>query len=281
MKIEERSGGSLTSTKQFVWCGSERCEERDASSAVTKQFFATGQRNSSTNYFYNTDHLGSVREMTNSSGVIQAQYNYDPYGQVTKLQGSQDADFQYAGYYVHARSGLNLTVYRAYNPGLGRWISRDRLEESGGINLYGYVLNDPVSASDPLGLARNLKNFNCAQLAQLISDKARELQKRAEDMERNDLGLPINDTHCGEFTKQRDELNRMISEYISRGCQGPLGGDTGKWKDFPTPQPNQDPNRFSNPRVPLINQPTPVVPWWILLGARAATRVITRGALGW
>jgi len=152
VKIEERTNSSVTSTKQFVWCGSERCEERDASSAVTKQFFAMGQRNSSTNYFYNTDHLGSVREMTDSSGVIQAQYNYDPYGQVTKLQGSQDADFQYAGYYLHARSGLNLTLYRAYNSGLGRWISRDPIEEVGGINLYAYVGNNPTNIIDPTGL---------------------------------------------------------------------------------------------------------------------------------
>ena len=32
------------------------------------------------------------------------------------------------------------------------WISRDPIGENGGINLYGYVGNTPVNATDPLGL---------------------------------------------------------------------------------------------------------------------------------
>lgn len=32
-----------------------------------------------------------------------------------------------------------------------RWLSRDPIEEQGGLNLYGYVLNDPVNMVDPLG----------------------------------------------------------------------------------------------------------------------------------
>jgi hypothetical protein len=35
---------------------------------------------------------------------------------------------------------------------LGRFISRDPLGEKGGLNLYGYVGNDPVNGVDPSGL---------------------------------------------------------------------------------------------------------------------------------
>ncbi len=42
--------------------------------------------------------------------------------------------------------------YRFYNPNLGRWINRDPIAEAGGINLYGFVLNDPVNFIDPTGL---------------------------------------------------------------------------------------------------------------------------------
>ncbi len=161
VKIVETVASSVTSTKQFLWCGAQRCEERDGSGSLGngKQFFPLGQVNfasgTPTNYFYTQDHIGSTREMTkNVSGTttIEAQYGYDPYGIATKLQGSQDADFQYAGYYMHAPSGLNLPVFRAYSSILGRFINRDPIGENGGVNLYGYLGNNPLNRRDRLGL---------------------------------------------------------------------------------------------------------------------------------
>ena len=32
------------------------------------------------------------------------------------------------------------------------WLSRDPIGEEGGLNLYGYVENDPINGTDPLGL---------------------------------------------------------------------------------------------------------------------------------
>jgi len=93
----------------------------------------------------------SVGDVTNSSGALQAQYAYDPYGRATPLQGSVSSDFQYAGYYFHAPSGLFLTLSRAYSASLGRFINRDRIGEAGGTNLYSYVDNQPVRFTDPSG----------------------------------------------------------------------------------------------------------------------------------
>jgi hypothetical protein len=44
-----------------------------------------------------------------------------------------------------------LTWHRAYDPETGRWLSRDPIAEEGGINLYGYVFNDPINLIDPNG----------------------------------------------------------------------------------------------------------------------------------
>ena len=107
-------------------------------------------------YYYTRDHLGSVREMCNSSGAIVARYSYDPYGRATLVSGTNLSTFQYAGYYTHQPSGLNLTRYRAYDPNTGHWLSRDPIAERGGINLYDYCHDDPDNYIDSLGL----KNVN-------------------------------------------------------------------------------------------------------------------------
>lgn len=52
---------------------------------------------------------------------------------------------------------LSNFAHAFYDPGQGRWISRDPIEEQGGVNLYGFVGNDPVSRSDRLGLEIHIK----------------------------------------------------------------------------------------------------------------------------
>jgi len=91
--------------------------------------------------------------MVNASGSIVSEATYDPYGMAT-VSGTVIPTFQYAGYYAHQGSGLNLTWYRAYDPTIGSWQSRDPIGENGGINLYGYVSNNPINLVDPLGLKK-------------------------------------------------------------------------------------------------------------------------------
>ncbi len=69
--------------------------------------------------------------------------------------------FQYAGYFYHGQSGLDLTMFRAYDPNLGRWISRDPIEEAGGLNIYAYVGGNPINAFDPLGLCDQKAYAKC------------------------------------------------------------------------------------------------------------------------
>ena len=149
-RVLEKLSGVLI--KQWIWCGgAQPCEERDAFGSVTKRFLAQGELIEGTSYFYTTDHLGSVREMTDSAGTVRARYSYDPYGRFTKVSGDQEADFGFTGFFRHQGSGLSLTMYRAYDPERGRWLSRDPLENAEmkqGANLYAYVANQPLDRID-------------------------------------------------------------------------------------------------------------------------------------
>ncbi len=87
-----------------------------------------------------------------TSGNIVTVYGYDPQGRTSKLFGNVAADLQYAGYYQHAASGLSLTNYRAYSSAVGRWLTRDPLNNRLDANSYRYAENDPIDLTDPLGL---------------------------------------------------------------------------------------------------------------------------------
>jgi len=162
--IEKQAGGvdekgnpvwTALSDRRYIWNGYTVAEERDGANPmmVTKRFYSEGEQINGATYYYTRDHLGSIREMTDATGALRSQYEYDPYGNRTKLSGDVDADFGFTGHYHHTPSGLNLALYRAYSPKLGRWLSRDPIGEMGpdGPNLYGYVRNNPINLVDPLG----------------------------------------------------------------------------------------------------------------------------------
>ena len=89
--------------------------------------------------------------MFTGGGTVVARYDYDPYGRSTTVVGTTPTDFNFTGLYRHAKSNLDLAVYRAYDPDLGRWLSRDPIAEDGGLYLYAYVSGDTTNAVDPSG----------------------------------------------------------------------------------------------------------------------------------
>jgi len=155
-KIVEKTGTTIDSTKQFVWIGNRLAEERDVTNVVTRRYYSQGEERiggtTAGPYYYAKDHLGSIRELTDVAGSVRARYDYDPFGNTTKVSGDLTLDFGYTGHYRHTASNLYLAPYRAYDPAIGRWLSRDPIGEDGGLNLYGYVRNNPLNAVDPLGL---------------------------------------------------------------------------------------------------------------------------------
>ncbi len=155
-QILETRASTLISTKQLLHSGSQICEERDATSNTVAKYFIWGEITGGSSFFFTIEKRGSVEELTDSLGAIQAQYFYDSYGIETKLQGVGDSVFGYANYYNHRPSGLLFTETRPYSAKLGRFINRDPIAEAGGTNLYCYVRNNPQRYVDPSGLDVNV-----------------------------------------------------------------------------------------------------------------------------
>jgi len=103
-----------------------------------------------TSYFL-ADILGNTIALTDTAGAVQTQYSYEPFGQTIATGASNTNQRQFTG---RESDGTGLYFYRAryYNPVLERFISEDPIGIAGGINLYGYVGNDPSNFTDPFGL---------------------------------------------------------------------------------------------------------------------------------
>ena len=59
--------------------------------------------------------------------------------------------FRFSSEYYDSELDLVYYNYRHYSPSFGRFLSRDPIEEQGGLNLYPFVKNAPIFKLDELG----------------------------------------------------------------------------------------------------------------------------------
>jgi len=111
------------------------------------------RRTGTTSVFYTFDPQGSVVQRLDSNENILSLYAYDAWGNplVTNPGDPFGYDAQW-GYYTDNETGLLLLTHRYYDPTQGRFLTRDPLGYTGGLNLYGYVGIGVLYGADPLGL---------------------------------------------------------------------------------------------------------------------------------
>jgi RHS repeat-associated protein len=105
-------------------------------------------------YYVATDQLGSPRVVTDDTGIVVRQLDYDAFGAVrTDTNPAFPLAVGFAGGLADPDTALVRFGFRDYDPEAGRWLARDpALYQGGQSNLYAYVFNDPVDLVDPSGL---------------------------------------------------------------------------------------------------------------------------------
>ena len=160
-RISKTRNGVIT---KYVYDENQVSEATDSSGNVLATYFYDNQGipvsvtegGKTYNYHYNGH--GDVVALTDFSGTVVATYAYDVWGNVTTKTGSVDSLFGYAGqfgYVYDQETGLYFLQSRYYDPGIGRFTTKDRfigfVESPASQNLFTYGENDPVNAVDPDG----------------------------------------------------------------------------------------------------------------------------------
>ena len=86
-----------------------------------------------TTSFYGYDGGGSVRQLTDSTGTVTDEYEYDAFGNSFTKSGTTPNNYLYRGEQYDSDLALYYLRARYYNPQTGRFMSRD--PEDGNLSI--------------------------------------------------------------------------------------------------------------------------------------------------
>jgi RHS repeat-associated protein len=227
--IAEYTGSSVL-TKTLTW-GMDLSGSMQGAGGVGGLLSITDHSSPITSHFPIFDGNGNVSEYIDSSAAVVAHYEYDPFGNTTVASFAKANDFIYrfSTKPLDAATGLYYYGYRWYDPLTGRWPSRDPIAERGGMNLYGFVLNNAFTWIDYLGLdprglntdAWNKITSEANATLQVSRNAKKYIKKRLDDMYGEDSSA------SGGMTIQFELLDESTSlkfnEYYPCSCADDLG----------------------------------------------------------
>ena len=162
-----------TKRNAIIWYGNSECSEHlhrggqaviqnDITSHPTRLNAVVARAKQGSKFkiqWYHKNYLDHVYAVSSKRGKLLEQYRYTAFGEieiynslgrrtpVTRIGN----DITWNTRRRDAVTKHYLYKYRHYDPQLGRWPSRDPIEERGGVNLYAFVGNDPSNYWDKLG----------------------------------------------------------------------------------------------------------------------------------
>ena len=100
--------------------------------------------------------FSNVMGYWDEQGNVVAEYAYDAFGRTVAKNGTMADVFsiRYSTKCYDAETGMYYYGRRFYLLALCRWLTRDPIEEEGGVNLYGFCGNNGVGIFDAMGLTK-------------------------------------------------------------------------------------------------------------------------------
>lgn len=153
------SGSTLTLLRTYTW-GLDIAKSLTHAGGVGALLQITDHEPSAPKaYLPSYDGNGNVTALfyadaSSSAAACVAAYEYSPYGEFLRCEGAfaKLNPFRFSTKFIDDETGLIYYGHRYYSPSLGRFLGRDAIKERGGLNLYGFVGNNPANRWDYLGM---------------------------------------------------------------------------------------------------------------------------------
>jgi RHS repeat-associated protein len=149
---------SSSTTSIYIYDGDNLIEETNAAGTAVARYTQglnidepLAMLRGTTTDFYETDGLGSVTSLTNTSGANAQTYTYDSFGNLTASTGSLTNSFRYTAREFDSEPNLYFYRARYYDPNSGKFLNEDPLGFMGGLNKYSFVRNSPLNWVDRFG----------------------------------------------------------------------------------------------------------------------------------
>ena len=185
------------------------------------------------NYAALTDIQGTVWGYADERGEIVARWTCDAWGNViteeVNVPALRSVRYRFQGREISHATGLANFRARWCDPTTGRWLSKDPIGLSGGLNLYVFCGNMPLTHVDPSGLfdLEELSAYASGAWDGLTDDFWGNLGRGAAATA--DGLIPWGDPFSGFYEDKCDDaydVSRKIG-MVSSFCISPVGGTRG------------------------------------------------------
>src|SRR5208283_691319 len=213
-EVLDESSRTGTMQEEYVYFNGQRIARRDMPSNDV--------------HYYFSDHLGSASVITDSSGNVEEQTDYFPYGGIAYSSGADENRYKFTGKERDTESGLDNFGARYDASNMGRFMTPDplylelhRLIDPQQLNLYAYVRNSPLSLTDATGLDITCTGDKCANyLTALQKDVSFKI-----DYDKNGKVETVGDIDKKSLSKSDKAFLSAIDDSKHHVTINAIGGD--------------------------------------------------------